>query len=149
MMEVDGDAYAAGVRDTLNIVEQLAVTSPATLVLATSGVVSMKRLADAIATLDPAALHVLRPFDPAEAIGPKEAAGLAGVSESAIRGWVERYRIGRRVVGSLRISRVALATLLDDNPRALACYLSGDRSSPVIGRYVAHERFRSVEEASR
>ena len=136
MMEIDTDAYAAGVHDALGMVEQLASMAPAALVLATRGSVSMRQLADAIATLDPAVLHVLRPFHPAEAIGPKQAAGMADVSESAIRGWVERYRIGRRVVGSLRISRVALATLLDDNPRALAAYLSGDRSSPVIRPYL-------------
>lgn len=132
----DGADYERGVRDTLGLVERLAEVAPASLALAPHGAVSMKRLADAIAALDPAILHILRPYDHAEAVGPKQAAAMAGVSESCVRGWAERYRVGRKVVGSLRISRVALAALLDDNPRALAAYLSGDRSSQAVRPYL-------------
>jgi hypothetical protein len=79
--------------------------------------------------------RVLVPFDTREAISPKQAAGIAGRSESTIRNWCTDYGIGRHVGGGLRVSRVALAMHLDDDRAALAAYLSGDRCEELVAAY--------------
>lgn len=75
---------------------------------------------------------VLRPFDKREAMTTKEAADRAGITPRQMRRWVDRFGIGRKVAGDLRISRVALLMLLDDDGRALAKYRDGDRGYYVL-----------------
>lgn len=41
-----------------------------------------------------------------------EAAGIADVEHSTVRGWCSRYRLGRRVGGRLRIKRADLTRFL-------------------------------------
>ena len=78
------------------------------------------------------------PFSLEEAICLKEAAAIAGCSESTVRGWCARFCIGRRVVGGkLMVSRVALAMLLDGDRASLEAYLGGDRSGPLVALYFA------------
>jgi hypothetical protein len=50
---------------------------------------------------DPAAQErkILSPFDKRECINLKEAAGIAGKSESTLRGWCEEHGLARRVGG--------------------------------------------------
>ena len=130
-------AYTTGVGDALSIWSTPAEGFHAVLAAQRqAGPVTMVRLAEAVARTDPARLRVLRPFDPDEAIGVKEAAGRAAVSETALRAWCTRYAIGRRVVGSLLVSAPALAMLLDDDVPALAAYLSGDRTGPLVAGYL-------------
>src|SRR3954447_8711767 len=91
---------------------------------------------------DPAAFRgaatpqVLVPFDRREAITTAIAARIAGRAERRIREWCEEFNVGRRIAnGPWRVSRVALAMLLDGDDRALAAYLAGDRSSPLVLAY--------------
>lgn len=80
--------------------------------------------------------QVLVPYSVDEALCLKEAASIAGRSETTVRGWCGVYHIGRRIVGGpWRVSRVALAMLLDGDQPALEAYLSGDRSGPVVAPY--------------
>jgi len=51
---------------------------------------------------------ILDPFDKGECISLKEAAGIAGKSESTLRAWVEEHGLGRRIgegPGPLAVSR--------------------------------------------
>ena len=131
-------AYARGIDDALSLWTTSADSLRATLAAQRqAGPVTMARLAEAVARTDPARLRVLRPFDRAEAITVKEAAGRAAVSETAMRAWCTRYAIGRRRVGSLLVSAPALAMLLEDDVPALAAYLSGDRAGPLVVGYLA------------
>ena len=43
---------------------------------------------------------ILLPFDKRECISLKEAAGIAGKSESTMRAWVEEHGLGRRLAES-------------------------------------------------
>jgi hypothetical protein len=80
--------------------------------------------------------RILVPFDKRECISLKEAAGIAGKSESTIRAWVEEHGLGRRIGGGTwSVSRVALAMFLDGDDRALRAYHAGDRTSDTIARY--------------
>jgi len=79
--------------------------------------------------------RILIPFDRREAISLAKAAAIAGRSQATLKRWCERYGIGRPVVGTWHVSRVALSMLLDGNERALQCYLAGDRSSPIVMPY--------------
>ncbi|MCW6510968.1 hypothetical protein [Lichenifustis flavocetrariae] len=117
-------AYRRGVADTLALVETVGRIVPA---LIPPGVrdVSLSELAGVIACVDQRALRILRPYDKAEAVTLKEAADLAGKSESALREWIEKYRIGRLVVGSVMVSMPALYALLDDYTFALAATWRG------------------------
>ncbi|WP_244563280.1 hypothetical protein [Bradyrhizobium lablabi] len=73
------------------------------------------------------------PFDKRECISLKEAAGVAGKSESTMRAWVEEHGLGRRIGGGTwSVSRVALAMFLDGDDRALRAYHAGDRSSEIV-----------------
>ena len=83
---------------------------------------------------------VLKPFDAAEAITTAEAARFSGMSADTVRKWISIHNIGRLVGGHFRVSRVALAMLLDDNRMALDAYLAGDRTSPLVVHYFAHCR---------
>ena len=83
-------------------------------------------------------LKVLVPYDPREAMSVRQAAKLAGRSETTVRGWCGCYHIGRRVVGGpWQVSRVALAMLLDGRDDALRAYLSGARSGELVDAYFA------------
>ena len=83
-----------------------------------------------------AELKVLRPFDRREGCSIEEAAEIAGKAVRTMRGWAEQHPIARRVGGGHWIfSRVALQMFLEDNEAALAAYLKGDRSSPVVVSY--------------
>lgn len=80
--------------------------------------------------------HILRPFDPREAVAVNIAARLAGVSPRTIQNWCCVHRIGRRIAnGPWRISRPALLMLLDDDQDALRAYRAGDRSSERVLNY--------------
>jgi hypothetical protein len=79
---------------------------------------------------------ILAPFDKRECISLKEAAGIAGKSESTMRAWVEEHGLGRRIGGGTwSVSRVALAMFLDGDDRALRAYHAGDRSSEIVMGY--------------
>ncbi len=79
---------------------------------------------------------ILSPFNKRECINLKEAADIAGKSESTLRGWCEAYGLGRRVGGGpWAVSRVALAMFLDGDVKALAAYHAGDRSSGLVKSY--------------
>jgi hypothetical protein len=79
---------------------------------------------------------ILCPFDKRECLSLSQAAGIAGKSESTVRGWCERHGLGRRVGGGTwSVSKVALAMFLDGNMRALRAYHAGDRSNHVSAGY--------------
>lgn len=78
----------------------------------------------------------LKPHIRGEAISPREAAEIAGRSESTIRNWCNRDGVGRRIAGGKwDVSRVALAMLLDGDAEALSAYLSGDRHGELVKSY--------------
>jgi hypothetical protein len=81
--------------------------------------------------------RILVPFDRREGIGLKQAAAIAGKSESTIRVWCQRDGIGRRVAGGAWVvSHVAFRMLLDGDREALRAYLEGVRTrEPVAGYY--------------
>ena len=79
--------------------------------------------------------QVLRPFHRSEVLSVAEAARIAGRAVRTIREWCARRDIGRRIGGRWAVSKVALAMLLDGDKTALAAYLSGDRSSPMVTAY--------------
>lgn len=85
---------------------------------------------------EPQARQILVPFDKRECISLKEAAGIAGKSESTMRAWVEEHGLGRRIGGGTwSVSRVALTMFLDGDDRALRAYHAGDRSSEIVMGY--------------
>src|ERR1700712_5619036 len=89
---------------------------------------------------EPAERQVLVPFDKRECISLKEAAGVAGKSESTMRAWVEEHGLGRRIGGGTwSVSRVALAMFLDGDAKALRTYHTGDRTSQSIVGYFVRE----------
>ena len=49
---------------------------------------------------------------PSDYITTKQAAAIARRSENCIRLWIERYGIGRKVVGRYEVNRAALEQLL-------------------------------------
>jgi hypothetical protein len=54
--------------------------------------------------------QILCPFDKRECLSLKEATGIAGKSESTVRGWCGEHGLGRRVGGGTwSVSKVALA----------------------------------------
>jgi hypothetical protein len=80
---------------------------------------------------------VLRPYDPMEALSVKEAAMLAGRSQSTLRNWCERFGIARRIAGgNWQVSWPALLMLLDGDLEALAAYGAGERTSPRVADYL-------------
>jgi hypothetical protein len=86
---------------------------------------------------------ILSPFDKRECLSLKEAAGIAGKSESTLRGWCDEHGLGRRVGGGTwSVSKVALAMFLDGDLKALRAYHTGDRSSDLVTPYferMAHQ----------
>ena len=93
---------------------------------------------------EPQICLTLKPYDVAEAINLKEAAGLAGMSVRTVTNWCSQHGIGRRINGGAwKVSRVALAMLLDDDMIALAAYQAGDRASPLVGPYFARFGLKS------
>lgn len=130
-------AYDQGVREMLDLFQAVNAVTPGqpTALTADAQDVTMRRFADAVARLDPRSLRVLRPWDTREAITPKEAATIAGCQPSTVYKWVERFAIGRSRVGAVQVSRPALAMLLDDDLPALARYLTGDRTGPLVTPY--------------
>jgi hypothetical protein len=80
--------------------------------------------------------QILCPFDKRECLSLKEAAGIAGKSESTMRGWCEQHGLGRRVGGGTwSVSKVALAMFLDGDTMALKAYHAGDRASDLVAPY--------------
>jgi hypothetical protein len=79
---------------------------------------------------------ILTPFDKRECISLKEAAEIAGKSESTMRGWCDEHGLGRRVGGGpWMVSKVTLAMFLDGDVKALRAYHAGDRSSELVASY--------------
>jgi hypothetical protein len=79
---------------------------------------------------------ILSPFDKRECISLKQAADIAGKSESTLRTWCEERGLGRRIGGGTwSVSKVALAMFLDGDQRALRAYHSGDRTSELVAGY--------------
>jgi hypothetical protein len=79
---------------------------------------------------------ILTPFDKRECLSLKQAADIAGKSESTMRGWCEQHGLGRRVGGGTwSVSKVALAMFLDGDAKALRAYHSGDRTSELVMQY--------------
>jgi hypothetical protein len=80
--------------------------------------------------------QILCPFDKRECISLKEAADIAGKSESTLRAWCEQHGLGRRVGGGTwSVSKVALAMFLDGDAKALRAYHAGERSSETVAPY--------------
>jgi hypothetical protein len=90
-------------------------------------------------SLDETAVRVppLIPFDSREAVSLRQAAKIAGRSESTMRTLCHRYHIGRRIGGIWAVSRVGLQMVLEDDLDALALYHRGLRadSEPVAWHY--------------
>ena len=62
---------------------------------------------------------ILRPYHASEAISVREAARLAGRTPRTLRQWAACFDIGKIICGQWRVSRVALAMLLDSNTPVL------------------------------
>jgi hypothetical protein len=74
----------------------------------------------------------------AQCISLKQAADIAGKSESTMRARAEEHGLGRRIGGGTwSISRVALEMLLDGQERALRAYHAGDRVTDIVAGYFA------------
>jgi hypothetical protein len=79
---------------------------------------------------------ILVPFDKRECISLKEAADIAGRSESTMRNWCDEYGLGRRIGGGpWSVSRVALTMHLHGDLKALKAYHAGDRTHPAVIAY--------------
>jgi hypothetical protein len=82
--------------------------------------------------------QVLIPFDKREALSLRQAAKIAGKSESTVRTWCAIHDVGRRVAnGPWQISHPALLMLLDGDEAALAAYLAGERQGANVAAYFA------------
>lgn len=80
--------------------------------------------------------QILKPFDRREAITLRQAALIAGRSESTMRSWCQCHHLGRRVGGGpWQVSRPALLMFLDDDKATLRAYLAGDRESELVLSY--------------
>jgi hypothetical protein len=86
---------------------------------------------------------ILVPFDKRECISLKEAADIAGRSESTVRNWCDKYGLGRRIGGGLWVSKVALAMHLDGDRKALRAYHAGDRTSDLVATYFERAGLRA------
>jgi hypothetical protein len=81
---------------------------------------------------------VLWPFDKRECLSLKQAAAVAGKSESTMRVWCDQFGLGRRVGGGTwAVSKVALSMFLDGDFKALRAYHAGDRTSEIVAAYFA------------
>jgi hypothetical protein len=80
----------------------------------------------------------LVPFDRREAISLRVAAKIAGKCEATVCRWCAVYYLGRRIGnGNWQVSRIALSMFLDGDEEALAAYLCGDRTGPLVEPYFA------------
>jgi hypothetical protein len=87
---------------------------------------------------------ILVPFDKRECISLKEAADIAGRSESTMRNWCGEYGLGRRIGGGpWSVSRVALSMYLDGDRKALRAYHAGDRTSHLVAPYFERAGLRA------
>jgi hypothetical protein len=83
---------------------------------------------------------ILVPFDKRECLSLKEAADIAGRSESTMRNWCDEYGLGRRIGGGpWSVSKVALMMHLDGDRKALKAYHAGDCSDPTVIAYFKRE----------
>ena len=79
---------------------------------------------------------ILSPFDKRECISLKEAAAIAGKSESTMRNWCVEHGLGRRIGGGFwMVSKVAMAMFLDGDMKALRAYHWGERTDPCVIAY--------------
>ncbi len=78
---------------------------------------------------------ILQPYCREEAMSVSNAARNADASCETIRRWIPIHGIGRKIVGTYKVSRVALVMLLDGNRSALAAYHQGDRQSRAVASY--------------
>jgi hypothetical protein len=87
---------------------------------------------------------ILVPFDKRECISLKEAADIAGRSESTMRNWCDEFGLGRRIGGGpWSVSKVALAMQLDGDLKALRAYHAGDRTSDLVAPYFERAGLRA------
>jgi hypothetical protein len=83
---------------------------------------------------------ILSPFDKRECISLKEAADIAGKSESTMRNWCDGYGLGRRIGGGpWSVSKVALAMHLDGDRKALRAYHACVWTDPTVIAYFERE----------
>ena len=129
--------YEAGMRATLELAEATATLAPLLIPAPGKQTLTLEDFANRVAMVDEAQLRVLAPYSRAETLTIKEAAKIAGRSDTCLREWVDRFKIGRHVVGSVEISAVALQMLLDNATVALARYVTGDRHHPDVVAYFA------------
>jgi hypothetical protein len=83
---------------------------------------------------------ILSPCDKLECISLKEAADIAGRSESTMRNWCDEYGLGRRIGGGpWSVSKVALAMFLDGDVKALRAYHASVWTDPGVATYFERE----------
>jgi hypothetical protein len=88
---------------------------------------------------------ILSPFDIRECICLKDAAAIAGRSESTLRNWCDEHGLGRRVGGGTwSVSRVALAMFLDGDLKALRAYHAGHRTDPRVVKYFERAELKDL-----
>lgn len=88
--------------------------------------------------------HILRPYDSREAISVGQAAQIAGKAKRTILEWVHRHKIGRKIVGRVEVSNVALDMLLSGDETALRAYLRGDRASERVAQYLVRAGLKKL-----
>jgi hypothetical protein len=82
--------------------------------------------------------RVLVPYDAAEGISVRTAAGIANKSPGTIRNWCLQHGLGKRVGGGVWVvSRPAFAMFLDGDEKALRAYHAGDLTNESVIRYFA------------
>jgi hypothetical protein len=79
---------------------------------------------------------ILVPFDRHERLSLKQAAAIAGRSESTMRNWCDQFALGRRIGGGpWSVSKVALTMHLDGDLKALRAYHAGERKGDRVAPY--------------
>jgi hypothetical protein len=68
------------------------------------------------------ATRALIPFNVEESVTIEQAASTSGKTPRTMRRWCIEHGIGRRIGGTWRVSKVALAMLLEGDHEALAAY---------------------------
>ncbi|MDX7953391.1 helix-turn-helix domain-containing protein [Lichenihabitans sp. Uapishka_5] len=89
--------------------------------------------------LDQPSQHILRPWNPREAMTIAAAAKFLTLSEPTVRRLCGRHDLGRRIGGEWRVSRVAARMYVEGDDKGLAAYLSGDRTSTLVSSYFVRE----------
>jgi hypothetical protein len=82
---------------------------------------------------------ILVPFNHQECLNLKDAAFIAGRTESTLRNWCDEYGLGRRIGGKWAVSKVALRMYLEGDLKALRAYHAGDRTDPRVISYFERE----------